>query len=71
LGVEADIETAVFYQRLPGRVTADEFHVVGAQAIVETDRINDSTAPEVIKTDRIHPLHCFIGDRFTSDFSWQ
>jgi hypothetical protein len=54
--VEADPETAVFYQRLPGRVTADEFHVVGAQAVVETDRINDSTAPEVA----ISPmLHCF------------
>jgi hypothetical protein len=46
-GVEADEETAVFYQRLPARVTAEEFDRIGAQAIVETDRIDDSTAPQV------------------------
>jgi hypothetical protein len=32
---------------LPARVTAEEFDRIGAQAIVETDRIDDSTAPQV------------------------
>ncbi len=46
-GVVADAETAAFYHRLPSRVTAEEFHVIGAQSVVETDRIDDNTAPEV------------------------
>jgi len=37
----------VHYQRLPARITSQEFDRIGAQAIVETDRINDQTAPEV------------------------
>jgi hypothetical protein len=47
MGVSADEETAVSYLRLPAAQTAQEFHRVGAQAIVETDRIDDLTAPEV------------------------
>lgn len=45
--MSADVETAVFYHRLPSRVTAEEFHLIGAQSVVETDRIDDLTAPEV------------------------
>lgn len=48
LGVEADEETAAFYQRLPARVTGEEFDRVGAQAIVEMDRIDDKTTPQVL-----------------------
>lgn len=47
MGVSADEETAASYLRLPAALTAQEFHRVGAQAIVETDRIDDLTAPEV------------------------
>lgn len=45
--MKADVETAAFYHRLPGSVTAAEFHLIGAQSVVETDRIDDNTAPEV------------------------
>ena len=47
LAVKADVETAVFYSRLPISLTAQEFNAMGAQAVVEADRIDDSTAPEV------------------------
>lgn len=47
LGVKADEETAAAYLRYPAALTAQEFHRVGAQAIVESDRIDDATAPEV------------------------
>ena len=47
LGVNVDDETAAAYLRHPASLTAQEFHRVGAQAIVESDRIDDTTAPQV------------------------
>jgi len=49
MGVPADIETAVYYLKLPTAVTNDEFHRIGGQPVVEADRINDKTAPVVSK----------------------
>ena len=47
IGVSADVETAARYSVTPTKVTADLFNIQGAQAVVESDRINDHTAPEV------------------------
>jgi hypothetical protein len=58
LGVPGDIETALYYSSLPAKVTSDEFQVLGAQAVVEQNRIDDRTAPEVSKTGW---LVCYFG----------
>jgi hypothetical protein len=49
LDVPGDLETALYYSSLPAKVTSDEFQVLGAQAVVEQNRIDDRTAPEVSK----------------------
>ena len=43
----ADSETAAQYLVLPAQRAADEFHRVGAQPLVEADRIDDDSAPQV------------------------
>mmetsp|Transcript_15044 Transcript_15044/g.33813 ORF Transcript_15044/g.33813 Transcript_15044/m.33813 type:complete len:295 (+) Transcript_15044:524-1408(+) len=49
MGVSADLETAAHYSRLPVLAAMEEFNRQGGQAVVEADRLTDSTAPEVAK----------------------
>jgi hypothetical protein len=46
-GVISDIETAAQYSLLPADVASNAYHTVGAQPVVEADRIDDNTEPEV------------------------
>jgi hypothetical protein len=46
-GLRVDAEVAGHYALLAARFSSVEFHRVGAQPIVESDRITDATEPVV------------------------
>jgi hypothetical protein len=46
-GVTKDVETALQYSLLPVRKSYDAYHTVGAQPIVEADRLHENTVNEV------------------------
>lgn len=46
-GLVQDIEAAAHYSLLPVALANQEYHRIGAQPIVQADRINDITAPQV------------------------
>ena len=52
LGVIKDVEIAAQYARRASVVSADNFHRVGAQPILESDRINDDTERDVDKGNK-------------------
>jgi hypothetical protein len=48
-GVIADIETAAQYSLLPADSASHLFHTIGGQPVIEADRIDDNTEPDIGK----------------------
>jgi hypothetical protein len=46
-GVALDFETASQYSLFPAEVASNAYHTVGAQPLIETDRIDDNTEANV------------------------